>query len=52
MITLDLSDFFKEWQLTIDQAESFVDTLLSEIGARFSEEWHNLAGKELKQTRQ
>ena len=51
-IKIDISDFVKQWQLTAEESDMFVYSVLDEIGVRFADQWRNEAGKVLKQTKQ
>lgn len=50
-IQIDVSDFVKQWNLTSQEEELFIDNVLDEISTRFAQEWHNVAGEVLKQTK-
>lgn len=51
-INIDVSDFVQKWQLTVEQTDLFVFTMLDQVSFRFADEWRSKAGQELKQTRQ
>ena len=51
-INIDISDFVKQWQLTAQESDMFVYSVLDELGSRFAEQWKAQAGKVLKQTKQ
>lgn len=51
-IKIDISDFVKQWNLTAEESDMFVYSVLDELGVRFAEQWRNEAGKILKQTKQ
>lgn len=50
-VSIDISDFINTWNLTTEETELFVFNVLDEIGTRFSEGLHNVAGKDLKQSK-
>lgn len=51
-IKIDISDFVRQWRLTSEEASMFAYSVLDEIGIRFADQLRNVAGQELKQTRQ
>lgn len=51
-IKIDISDFVRQWQLTAEESDMFVYSVLDELGTRFADAWRNEAGKTLKQTKQ
>lgn len=51
-IKIDISDFVRQWQLTAEESDMFVYSVLNELGTRFADAWRNEAGKSLKQTKQ
>ena len=50
-VKIDISDFIAEWDLTVEETETFVNSVLDEIGDRFADCWRNKAGQELHQTK-
>lgn len=50
-VKIDISDFVRQWNLTAEESDMFVYNVLDEIGIRFADQWRNLAGQELKQTK-
>lgn len=50
-IKIDISDFISEWNLTVEETDTLVSSILEEIGERFADSWRNKAGQELHQTK-
>ena len=51
-VKIDISDFVQQWQLTAEESDMFIYSVLDELGVRFADAWRNEAGKVLKQTKQ
>lgn len=51
-VSIDITDFVSKWSLTMEQTDLLASAILSEVATNFANEWSNIAGKELKQTKQ